>query len=137
MKKQITTIAYNDEQYDCKYEIHYPKIKSGSMQEIIGIKLWLPNDNEVQYFDFQLTIINDDTLKVTSIFAGNDRQRKKGIPEALILMSRSLFNKKITSSSRSNINAEFRNSAATKVWERLVQKDLAKYNVAKDIYELN
>ena len=137
MKNKLITIGYNEQQYNCTYEIHYPIIESGNMQEIIGIKLWLPNDDDIQYFDFQLTTIDNNILKVTSMFAGNDYQRKKGIPEALILMSKSLFNKKIISSSRSNINAEFRNPAATKVWKRLVHKGLAKYNKEKDIYELN
>jgi len=99
----------------------------------------MEGDKEDEWFDFKIAFLDNDLIKVTDMFIGKDKHRKKGIPEALILETKRLYGqKKIISSSNIHklITNEWRRSEATKVWERLVSKSLAKYNQSLDTFEL-
>ncbi|TCI93805.1 hypothetical protein [Tenacibaculum sp. M341] len=97
------------------------------------------DDEEDDWFDFKIAFINTNLIKVTDMFASNNRHRKKGIPEALILEVKKLYkDKKIISSSNKQqlIAGEWRKPDADKVWKRLIKKSFAKYNPYTDTYEL-
>ncbi len=103
-------------------------------------RTYLDDDNEEEedWFDFKIAFLTDGSIKVTDMFVGKASHRKKGIPDALILEIKRLYNKKVISSSNKNklVRSEWRKPPATKVWERLVLKNKANYNSQTDTFEL-
>lgn len=101
-------------------------------------RTYLVGDKEEHWFDFKIAFLTDGSIKVTDMFVGNEDHRKKGIPDALILEIKRLYNKKVISSSNEIklVRDEWRKLPATKVWERLVLKNKAKYNLQTDTFEL-
>lgn len=132
---KIFTVGINLKAHKCEYEIH-SRYDSFNNLNKIEIRLFMEGDSEKEWFDFKLAPIDNDTLKVTDMFIGKESHRMKGIPEALILEAGKIFGKRIISSSDKHpiLMNEWRRGAASKVWERLVQKGLAKYNSDKDYY---
>lgn len=130
------SIGENGEIHDLEYEIHrlYDKVEN---LEKIEFRVFMKSDKEDEWFDFKLAQIGEGVLKVTDMFIGKKNHRMKGIPEAIILEAKTVFNKKIISSSNKQKQIyEWRSLDADKVWCRLIEKGLAKYNSTKDIYYL-
>ena len=106
-----------------------------------SFKVMMPNNtNDSQWFDFEVTEVDDNIGKVTVMNHNNYSNFKgKGIPDKMIEEASGLLEKTIISSSN-NANfklseTEFRSLDATKVWERLVTQGKARYNEDEDIYE--
>jgi hypothetical protein len=127
----------NCNQHKCVYEIHNQFDRYNNISKI-EIRLFMEGDSAEEWFDFKLAPIANNELKVTDMFIGKNAHRRKGIPEALILEAKRIFDKRIISSSnkQSILIAERRSRDATKVWERLVNKGFAIYNEAQDIFEI-
>lgn len=95
------------------------------------------------FFDFKVTPIDNDTVKVTDMFLDSKYFFKgKGLPEALILEAQRLFpDKQIISSTNidkfKRVCNEWRSIPGSSVWERLVKKGLARYDKEHDLYYLN
>lgn len=136
-RTKIITTGIDLKKYECEFEIHSRYDKHNNLHKV-EIRLYMEGDSTGEWFDFKLAPISHDTLKVTDMFIGKESHRKKGIPEALILESQQLFDKKIVSSSDKYpvLMSEWRKEEASKVWERLVQRGFAKYNPEKDQYYL-
>ena len=120
-----------------KYQIRNFVTKEGIKKQ--EFQTFMDGDNEEEWFDFKIAFLENDLIKITDMFVGKEKHRKKGIPEALILEVKRLYGKnKIISSSNKNklIKGEWRREAATKAWERLVSRSLAKYDFFTDTYEL-
>lgn len=90
---------------------------------------------------FQLTVVPRDehSVRITEMVNnGHKGFSAVGIPDALIPAVARVSGKNVTSSSNKHKSAddEFRNTAADKVWERLVARNLAYYDADRDIYVL-
>ena len=98
----------------------------------------LINDKVEEWFDFKITFIEGNLIKVTDMFIGKEEHRGMGIPEALILEVNRLYSQKIISSSnkRPIVRSESRNASASKVWMRLVDKKYAFYDSENDVFVL-
>lgn len=100
----------------------------------------IPADiNTDDWFEFSLVRIDDSTGKIFAMNNNNVPELTgKGIPEKLIEIAAAQFNSTIISSSNNPksklLDTEWRTVAATKVWERLVAKDKAKYDSQLDLY---
>lgn len=132
----LKTYDEKGREYLFEYKYGY---KSFNGREKIEFQVNFLNDEEKQnWFDFKLAPIDEETLKVTDIFKGKDSHLKTGLPEALILLSKQLFNKKIISSSNKvkTESCEWRSEPGTKVWKRLVKRNLALYDSETDTFTL-
>ena len=89
---------------------------------------------------FQVTIhrLNLDTAITTAIYSHDQEYRGKGIPEALLPWISNHLNTTVVSSSNRNprLNGERRSEEATKMWERLCRKRIAKKLEDSDHYEI-
>jgi hypothetical protein len=89
-----------------------------------------------QCFSFILKVVDDNTLKVIDLFP-DDKHIGKGISIAIILHAKELFNKRIISSSnkfKTFPNESRFEDAEKKVWNKLVDLELALYNKDLDYY---
>lgn len=87
--------------------------------------------------DFQLSPFNNDELRVSDMYIDDVEYREKGIPEVLILNSARLLNKRVVSSCRFCGDEEHLHEPAVKVWERLVEKQLALFDTELGRYKMN
>lgn len=94
-------------------------------------RVYLLNNEEIiqkEVLDFQLILLDDNTLKVSNMYIDNLNYREKGIPEGIIINLSKLLNKTIASSTRFQGNTEHLHEPAKKVWDRLVSKGFAYYD---------
>ncbi len=104
--------------------------------------VYFANRDYNDYFDFKLTPIDQSTTKVTDMFLDAKGLFKgKGLPEALIIEAKRLFpDKQIISSTNSQtfkqVCNEWRSEQGSCVWNRLVAKNLARYDKDQDLYYL-
>lgn len=134
--KTLTTIGIDGREHLFEYSFH--EIGSdGDVKIEFRVNFAIETDKS-KWFDFKLALINDQTLKVTDMFKGKNEHLRTGLPEALILLSKKTFQKKIISSSNKikTQKCEWRSEPGTKVWQRLVKKNLAEYNSELDTFEL-
>lgn len=135
-RTKIKLVGIEGAIYEAEYEIHDFYDRGDDILKI-EFRIFLKGDKYDEWFDFKLAPISNDTLKVTGMFIGKESHRGKGIPDAMILEARRIFQKKIISSSnKKKIIYEWRKQAADKVWKRLIQKGYAEYDEKSDIYYL-
>lgn len=136
MKREIICTDLNGNKRSAYYNIK--KIITDDGIKKLEFRTYMENDKQNEWFDFKVALLDNDIIKVTDMFVGKQEHRMKGIPEALILELKRLFNKKIISSSNSKpiIDNEWRKPSATKVWQRLVIQNRAKYDSYNDVFEL-
>jgi|GEM_PF-1959775 hypothetical protein len=99
-------------------------------------------NEHLEFFSFQITLINDRQAKVTVMNHHNHPNYKaKGIPERMILEVAKITGLQIISSTNNPAHkvlaSEFQTPPATKAWERLLTKGRAQYDVSSGIYSLN
>ena len=136
METEITCIDIYGNEIKANYKIFEVENNYGLRK--LEFRTYLPGDKEEVWFDFKIALIDNSIIKVTDMFIGKEEHRMKGIPEALILEVKRLYNKKVISSSNKKpiILSEWRRIEADKVWKRLVRLNKAKYDELNDIYEL-
>ena len=86
-------------------------------------------------FEFSVQDISRDSFRV--VMMENHLRKEytsKGIPEAMIILLARTCGKTVTSSSNLNGAEEFRTCPASKIWDRLVAKGLARYSTEEDRY---
>lgn len=136
MKNKITYYDINENKVTAFYSILEQVTITGIKK--IEFRTYLSNDADDDWFDFKVALLENNTLKVTDMFISKESHRKKGIPEALILEVKRIYNKQVISSSnkKPKILGEWRRDEASKAWERLVSQGKAKYDEEEDIYVL-
>lgn len=101
--------------------------------------IWEAGKSNENSFSFQLRVMENGTdLKIVDLFPDTEKYYLgKGISIAMILKAKSIFNKRIISSS--NVKHSFSNEmrwsdATNKVWKKLEIENLAKYDKENDYY---
>jgi len=84
--------------YESEYEVH-DFLDVQKQINKIEFRIFIKDYKEIEWFDFKLFVMPDNSLKVTDMFVGNSSQRMKGKSEAAILEAKKVFQKKIISSS--------------------------------------
>lgn len=98
-----------------------------------------PDASDSQFFDFALVEESNDMLKITMMHNhGDPRYVAKGIPDCAIPGIARITGLQIRSSSNTHraTGNEYRTVSATKVWERLEKRGMARYDKEQDIYYL-
>jgi len=98
-------------------------------------EIWEEGKEEQHKFDFALMVMdNGKDLKVTDCYAHG--YKGEGIAATMILEAKQSFNKRIVSSSnkKKSVSGESRWEDATILWEKLVERKLAKYDEENDIF---
>ena len=100
--------------------------------------LTVPPPENRDFFEFTLKILDDTSVRQTSIeHHGSAYYAAKGIPAAVLPIAAANIEKTIVSSptfgESSNV---FRTPDATKIWNRLVEKELAIYDDKTGIFKL-
>lgn len=87
-------------------------------------------------FQFTVEESDENSLKVTGMHNnGFSQYTAKGIPEAMIMMTKLEFAKSVHSSSnRKPESGEFRSVPADKIWKRLEARAEAVYDESQDIF---
>jgi hypothetical protein len=99
-----------------------------------------PDASDSQSFEFTLVEEEDGSLKITMMHHHDDpRYAAKGIPDSAIPEIARITDKLIRSSSntRPSTGSERRSEHATKVWQRLEERGMARYDNERDVYYLN
>ncbi len=126
----------NNNTYDFLF-IYDQEYHASIEANIYRFKIWEEGKETDSCFEILFKIIdNGSDLKVIDLFPP-DYYRGKGISIAGILKAKEIFKKRIISSSnhaKSEIHEARWDDATEKVWKRLVDRKLAKYNIAKDYY---
>lgn len=87
---------------------------------------------KIEGFDVTLIEGEDGALRIDAVW-GHQTHRAAGIPDSLLPeLSRQLGKRILSSSNRDS--AESRNDEAEKMWKRLVEKGLARYDEQADRY---
>lgn len=86
-----------------------------------------------EYF-FEFTIKEEQDLLRVVMMNNHSRPEYtgKGIPEAMIVRLAKESGKRISSSSNQGCENEYRTVAASKIWQRLVARGLARYDETED-----
>ena len=90
----------------------------------------------IYFFELRLRQTPEDEFQIIAISHDNYADYvSKGIPDALLPRLSEILGGPIRSS-RSDIEGtnEFRTPAASKMWDRLVNKELARYYAEEDVY---
>ncbi|AUZ84771.1 hypothetical protein [Methylophaga nitratireducenticrescens] len=89
------------------------------------------------FFELSVKEVGDE-LQVISMNHNHMLEYKaKGIPDALLLYIAKHSGKSVRSSPAWGKGGEFRSTDATKVWDRLVAKNMALYFESEDLYRVS
>ncbi len=132
----ITCIDRNGQEVIFRYEL--AESEEHDKQKWI-FRVLPENLQAADWFEFGITMINDNTGKITVMNnRGIEQYSAKGIPEKLIEVASEVLNIEISSSSnnpqRKTFDTEWRTPAATKVWQRLVEQGRAIYSQDDDTF---
>jgi hypothetical protein len=110
-------------------------------REIWDFMIYPVGNQEIEPFQFAVTILTDSEAKVTTMNNnGMENYSAKGIPEQMILVAHTLTCRKIISSTNKleyqSVSAESITPQAEKVWKRLVEYQLASQDLYSQIYSL-
>src|SRR5438105_3770106 len=96
----------------------------------------VPPQPDGEAFDLSVTALDDFTVRqVMLAHHNNEAYAAMGIPDALIpLVAAELTKQVVSSPTAADDTGVYRTEAATKVWERLVGKGVARYDPAADVY---
>lgn len=87
-----------------------------------------------EFFELSVKEVQGE-LQVISMFNHNEPEYKgKGIPDSLLMHIASQSGKRVRSSPTRAPGGVYRTSDATKVWDRLVSKNLASFSEQEDVY---
>lgn len=114
----------------------FPYYNSYYKAQVYNFDVWEEGHELEPKFSFILMPMeNGRDMKSIDLLAGPYYNRK-GISDAIILKAKELFNKRIISSSNKVKfhYSEIRKPDADRVWQRLVKKSLAEYDVENDYY---
>jgi hypothetical protein len=97
----------------------------------------VPPQPDGEAFDLSVAALDEATVRqVMLAHHNNTAYAAMGIPDALIPVVAAVLGKKVVSSPTTADDAGvYRTVAATKVWDRLVQKGVATFHAGADIYE--
>ena len=139
-KKGVLQTTKKEVNYKFNYHYYTEFHKTYKAQSYI-FDIWEDGKSNDNCFSFQLRVMENGTdLKVVDLFPDTKNYYLgKGISIAMILKAKSIFNKRIISSSnidaKTSFSGEMRWSDATnKVWKKLEKKNLAKYDKGDDYY---
>lgn len=112
-----------------------------SQRDKVAVKVFPLNRQYDDYFDFKYILLSEyRQVKVTDMFLDyKNYYQSKGLPEALILQLKYVYPEfQIISSSNKIriVRNEWRSTAGTRVWERLVAVGRANYLEDIDTYLL-
>ena len=119
----LTTFFFKSERDETRREINY-KVYADP----------LPVSGE--FFELSVKDLGNE-LQVIAMFNHKEpAYKEKGIPDALLLHIAEFFKKSVRSRPKSAPNGDYRTADATKVWDRLVKKNIASYFPDEDIYRI-
>lgn len=107
------------------------KIKENKQKNNITYYIYENDIRGEDFFQFE-AILENDKYRVKTMYAHENKYKGKGLPEAILEHFFNRYKKQVYSSKNSNV--ETRSSEATKMWSRLVKKNLAKFDKNIDRY---
>ncbi|HEK21525.1 hypothetical protein DIU31_027680 [Mucilaginibacter rubeus] len=132
----IKTIGKDGKPYYFRYELENQPCRGVSK---VCFKTRFINQKDNNWFDFKVAPFEKRYIKVTDMFDTPDHSTQqllfqgKGLPEALILEAQRVYPDKIIISD----SGEALWPAGRAVWQRLVDRKLAKYEAGLDRFILN
>lgn len=91
-----------------------------------------------EFFQLRVKEISPQTVRVVMLKHNDEPSYiAMGIPDKLLQIVKQDLSKNVESSPTMSQEGDSRNELATKVWDRLVAKNLASYDSSNDIYKLN
>ncbi len=97
-----------------------------------------PPPESDECFELTVRLLSGSEVRVVAMY--NNREPAyiaKGIPDAILPLIAFDLKKSVCSSPSNGGGNTFRTAAATKVWDRLVNKGLATYSVGEDVYRIS
>ena len=134
LKTQKNVLNFN---FKYRYFLDYIEEYKG---EVYVFDIWSEGKEAEKKFSFQLKKMkNGKDLKVVDLYPGKDEYKGKGISIAIINESKMIFNKRIISSSnnykKTCHNGESNSDIAIiKVWQRMLDQGMVKYDIKNDFY---
>ncbi|NHA05580.1 hypothetical protein G7092_17345 [Mucilaginibacter sp. HC2] len=132
----IKTIGKDGKPYYFRYELENQPCRGIAK---VCFKTRFINQKDNNWFDFKVAPFEERYIKVTDMFDTPDSSTQqllfqgKGLPEALILEAQRVYPDKIIISD----SGEALWPAGRAVWQRLVDRKLAKYEAGLDRFILN
>lgn len=97
----------------------------------------VPPQTDGAAFEFTLTPIDDDALRLTMInHHSHTAYAAKGIPEVILPWAAARSGMAIQSSHNNGDAGMYRTAAATTMWRRIMQRGLASYDKVSDIFHI-
>lgn len=97
-----------------------------------------PPPESDQCFELTVELISSSEVRIAAMYNNGELAYiAKGIPDSILPLIASELNKSVCSSPSNGGGNTFRTAAATKVWDRLAGKGLAKYSAGEDVYRIS